>query len=141
MTVDERELQRIVVPLDGTLFPLRALVPARLLAASLGVPIELVTVRYGERRVEVEQELRASARNVGIEDVGITIIDDEPVSAGEGVAELVKPHSLVCMTTHARRGVALAAVGQRRARHRPARPPARPARRAVGRRRTSRAPS
>ncbi len=92
MTVDERELQRIVVPLDGTLFPLRALVPARLLAASLGVPIELVTVRYGERRVEVEQELSASARNVGIEDVGITIIDDEPVSAGEGVAELVKPH-------------------------------------------------
>ncbi len=44
-------------------------------------------------------------------DVDITIIDNEPVSASEGVAELVKPHSLVCMTTHARRGIALAALG------------------------------
>lgn len=105
------ELQRIVVPLDGTLFALRALAPARLLADSLGVPIELVTVRYGERRTEVEAELRASAHNAGIDDVGVTIMDDEPVGAAEGLVELIKPQSLVCMTTHARRGAALAALG------------------------------
>ena len=111
MNEDPREMQRIVVPLDGTLFALRALTPARLLAGSLGLPVELVTVRYGERRTEVEQELRASARNAGIDDAAVTIMDDEPVSAAEGLAELIKPQSLVCMTTHARRGVALAALG------------------------------
>lgn len=111
MLAEPRDVQRLVVPLDGTLFALRALVPARLLADVLGVPIELVTVRYGERRADVEQELRASARSEGLEHVGITIVDDEPVSASEAIAELVKPDSLVCMTTHARRGIALAALG------------------------------
>ncbi len=105
------DLERIVVPLDGSKFAQRALVPARLLAAGLGVPVELLAVRYGEALEEIADELRDAAAAAGIEQPSLVIIRDEPVSAVGAMVESIKPGSVVCMATHARHGVALGVLG------------------------------
>src|SRR5690348_2311628 len=97
-------LGRVAVPLDGSEFARRALKPAALLATRLGVPVELVAVRHGEHRDEVEHELRAGAREVGVEAPEIVIVSDQDGSPAVLLADRLQPDSLLCMTTHARHG-------------------------------------
>jgi nucleotide-binding universal stress UspA family protein len=102
---------RVAVPLDGSAFARRALVPARVLAAGLGVAVELLAVRYGERPDEVEDELRACAREAGIETPEIVAVCDHDGSPPVLLADMLRPESLLCMTTHARQGVGRAVLG------------------------------
>jgi nucleotide-binding universal stress UspA family protein len=86
-------------------------VPAGVLATGLDVPVQLVAVRYGERRDEVEDELRTCAADAGIEAPELVMMCDEDGSPPVLLADLLRPDSLLCMTTHARHGVGRAVLG------------------------------
>jgi nucleotide-binding universal stress UspA family protein len=104
-------LERVAVPLDGSTFARRALGPARLLATRLGVPVQLVAVRYGERRVDVETELQGYAWEAGIGVPEVVVVGDDLGSPPVLLADRLTAGTLVCMTTHARHGVGRAVLG------------------------------
>jgi nucleotide-binding universal stress UspA family protein len=102
--------KRIVVPLDGTPFAERALVPARALAIQAGVPVELVTSQNGGVAVWPEKYLREAGAGAGIEHSDVRVGHQQTVS--ELLEEITtEDESLVCMTSHTRSGLQEAILG------------------------------
>jgi nucleotide-binding universal stress UspA family protein len=101
----------IVVPLDGSEFAERALVPAAALAERTGADVVVMTSRMGGVVVEPERYLTDVATKAGIAGAKVVVISDYfPATALKMVAaDAADP--IVCMSTHGHSGVVQALVG------------------------------
>jgi nucleotide-binding universal stress UspA family protein len=101
----------IVVPLDGSEFAERALVPAAALAERTGADVTLMTSKMGGVVVEPERYLRDAAAKAGIAGANVAVISDHFAASGLRivVADLADP--IVCMSTHGHSGVIQALLG------------------------------
>ncbi len=101
----------IVVPLDGSEFAERALVPAAALAERTGADVTLMTSKMGGVVVEPERYLTDAAAKAGIAGANVAVISDHFAASGLKivVADLADP--IVCMSTHGHSGVIQALLG------------------------------
>jgi nucleotide-binding universal stress UspA family protein len=101
----------IIVPLDGSEFAQRALVPAAALAQRTGAEVILMTSETGGVVVEPRRYLTATAAKAGLPDAKVAVITDHFAASGLEmvVADAVDP--IVCMSTHGHSGVVRALLG------------------------------
>jgi nucleotide-binding universal stress UspA family protein len=101
----------IVVPLDGSEFAERALVPAAALAKRTGAEVILMTSQMGGVVVEPKRYLADAAAKAGIPGADVAVITDHFAASGLKmvVADLADP--IVCMSTHGHSGVIQALLG------------------------------
>jgi nucleotide-binding universal stress UspA family protein len=100
----------IIVPLDGSPFAERALLPAYALARRSGATPVLVMARPGGLP-EPESYLVSAAISAGIERVETEVFDDRLAPAAVLTLAETEPDPLVCMATHARGGLGEALLG------------------------------
>jgi len=101
----------IVVPLDGSEFAERALVPAAAFAKRTGADVVLMTSQMGGVVVEPKRYLTDTAAKAGIPGANVAVISDHFAASGLRivVADLADP--IVCMSTHGHSGVIQALLG------------------------------
>jgi nucleotide-binding universal stress UspA family protein len=101
----------IVVPLDGSEFAERALVPAAALAERTGADVTLMTSKMGGVVVEPERYLRDAAAKAGITGANVAVISDHFAASGLKVVVTDLADPIVCMSTHGHSGVIQALLG------------------------------
>ena len=101
----------IIVPLDGSEFAERALVPAAALAKGTGAEVILMTSQMGGVVVEPKRYLTDTAAKAGIPGANVAVITEHFAASGLKVvvADLADP--IVCMSTHGHSGVLQALLG------------------------------
>jgi len=104
------DVDRVVVPLDGSSFALRAVPVAMGLAAQLGVEVMYLGVSVPEVREQGMDELRDLIEAHGLP-AGEVVIQHSRDVAQPIIAHATSGRSLVVMATHGRTGVARAVVG------------------------------
>jgi nucleotide-binding universal stress UspA family protein len=101
----------IVVPLDGSEFAERALVPAAALAKRTGADVVLMTSQMGGVVVEPKRYLTDAAANAGIPGANVAVITDHFAASGLKIVVADAQDPIVCMSTHGHSGVIQALIG------------------------------
>jgi nucleotide-binding universal stress UspA family protein len=100
----------IIVPLDGSTFAERALVPAQSLARQSGAELVLVMSRLGGE-TEPERYLESTAVAAGLDSARSVVFTDRLAASAIPLLADTEPDALVCMTTHGRSGAGHALFG------------------------------
>lgn len=100
----------IIVPLDGSTFAERALVPAQALARQSGAELVLAMSRLGGE-AEPERYLESTAVAAGLESARTVVFADRLAASAIPLLADTEPDALVCMTTHGRSGAGHALFG------------------------------
>lgn len=108
--LDTTKPATIVVPLDGSDFAERALLPAGALAARTGAQVVVMTSSHGGVLVEPESYLAEAAARAGIPGAKLSVSDRDAVGVLESLVTGVE-RPLICMTTHGRSGLGQAILG------------------------------
>ena len=101
----------IIVPLDGSDFAERALVPAAALAKRTGADVTLMTSIMGGVVVEPERYLADAAAKAGIAAAHVAVITDHGAATGLQLLVAEAQDPIVCMSTHGHSGVVQALIG------------------------------
>jgi nucleotide-binding universal stress UspA family protein len=103
--------ETIIVPLDGSDFAERALVPAAALAKRTGADVTLMTSIMGGVVVEPERYLADAAAKAGIAAAHVAVITDHGAATGLKLVVAEAQDPIVCMSTHGHSGVVQALIG------------------------------
>ena len=103
--------ETIIVPLDGSEFAERALVPAAALAKRTGADVTLMTSIMGGVVVEPERYLADAAAKAGIAGAHVAVITDHYAATGLKLVVAAAQDPIVCMSTHGHSGVVQALIG------------------------------
>lgn len=106
----DRPFNDILVPLDGSPAAERALTPALGLALRTGAQLRVLSRALPDEKDELADHLAGIANRHASEiDIKALVVDSESIP--DAITEGMGPGTLVCMSSHGRRGLAPAAMG------------------------------
>jgi nucleotide-binding universal stress UspA family protein len=105
------DVQRVLVPLDGSELALHVLPTARALAERLGADLHAVTVAHGEREANRARKLAAAALHLPIDDEHVFVTTDGDPAETIATRAATLGSCVVCLATHGRGRLRGALVG------------------------------